>query len=644
MTMPASAAAARQAANATMQRQSEQLSRLVQRPDIYKPETRDQETDQCSCVSYLGDRQQCCGGSRELYTILQSFARNRPAKMVGRYEELTREYERVSGSKCSENARISTLVAAALQDGGPRWQSFVPFVAQCSCGSELEPQSMVAFTSCFSATMLRPLCIQRVLGYSSLALVLDFRATETKLCAFKDPNASPEEWIRDFLDALTGYQFLAIMLCASWSYRGQRLHVQRRLLSPDAFLLNLFSVHVQQLMCGLPLMPPSSGEVCGEALPTFTLPLHIRITSGSSSAMEARTASRRVASVPPCDLPALPGLPVFLHAPGRQTELKPREIQRRKPLDKKSTAVLYKLAAARLALQRQQNATRAREDGSRFRRASLGPAGTSLYRRSQSRYLETAAPATGQLRFMAVTKESLAQLYELYDRRYIDWGSLHTDRLLDAVRLSGTCKPPAEDDQGSPRGQRCWQASSQDSREFPQECTRSFGIPYADSKHVQVLRTGAAGLHPWLDAHSYRFAAYLANQPQPRTMREVLRATCILGLVRCRRQVNVDGNLGLRPLNGFLLRVGCGSHRCRFTAADDLAPARLSTHALPAITAPPGAAASGMDSARCGELALRSTQTAAARTAAVLRVTFARIPQFHLEDVFMVLTLPFGVS
>ena len=37
------------------------------------------------------------------------------SEQVGRYEELTREYERVSGSKCSENARISTLVAAALQ-------------------------------------------------------------------------------------------------------------------------------------------------------------------------------------------------------------------------------------------------------------------------------------------------------------------------------------------------------------------------------------------------------------------------------------------------------------------------------------------------------------------------------------------------
>ncbi|CAE7264821.1 unnamed protein product, partial [Symbiodinium sp. CCMP2456] len=180
------------AANATQQRRSEQLARLVQRPDIYKPETRDQETDQWvdwrfAFVSYLGvidskfveelewveaqsseeklmekmdsDTQM---RSRELYAILLSFVRNRPAKMVravtrsngyeawrqllvemmpssrqrqlalasqltatrldpkrpineqvGRYEELIREYERVSGSKYSEDLRISTLVAAA---------------------------------------------------------------------------------------------------------------------------------------------------------------------------------------------------------------------------------------------------------------------------------------------------------------------------------------------------------------------------------------------------------------------------------------------------------------------------------------------------------------------------------------------------
>ena len=188
----AMAAAEHVASAASQQRRSEQLARLVQRPDIYRPETRDQETDQWvdwrfSFVSYLGvidskfaeeiEWVEAQAGTeklmanmdlqtqvraRELYAILLSFVRNRPAKLVraiphnngyeawrqlvvemmpssrqrqlalvtqltstrldpkqalgeqlGRYEELIREYERVSGTKYAEDLMISTLVSAA---------------------------------------------------------------------------------------------------------------------------------------------------------------------------------------------------------------------------------------------------------------------------------------------------------------------------------------------------------------------------------------------------------------------------------------------------------------------------------------------------------------------------------------------------
>ena len=188
----ARAAAEQVATAASQQRRNEQLARLVQKPDLYKPETRDQETDQWadwrfSFVSYLGvvDSKfveeiewveahastekamvnmdpSTQGRARELYAVLLSFVRNRPAKLVravpqqngyeawrqlmvemmpssrqrqlalvtqltstrldprrslseqlGKYEELIREYERVAGTRYAEDLMISTLVSAA---------------------------------------------------------------------------------------------------------------------------------------------------------------------------------------------------------------------------------------------------------------------------------------------------------------------------------------------------------------------------------------------------------------------------------------------------------------------------------------------------------------------------------------------------
>ena len=192
--LAATMAAEQVAAAASLQRRHDQLIRLVQKPDLYRPETRDQETEQWmdwrfAFVSYLGvvdaqfaaeiERVESTANeeklmatmaeatqvrSRELYAILLSFVRNRPAKLVrsvpqsngyeawrqltlemmpssrqrqlalitqltstrldgtkslgeqlGKYEELVREYERVSGTTFSEDLKVSTLIAAAPQ-------------------------------------------------------------------------------------------------------------------------------------------------------------------------------------------------------------------------------------------------------------------------------------------------------------------------------------------------------------------------------------------------------------------------------------------------------------------------------------------------------------------------------------------------
>ena len=110
--LAATRAAEQVAAAASLQRRHDQLIRLVQKPDLYRPETRDQETEQWmdwrfAFVSYLGvvdaqfaaeiERVESTANeeklmatmaeatqvrSRELYAILLSFVRNRPAKLV----------------------------------------------------------------------------------------------------------------------------------------------------------------------------------------------------------------------------------------------------------------------------------------------------------------------------------------------------------------------------------------------------------------------------------------------------------------------------------------------------------------------------------------------------------------------------------
>ncbi|CAE7315730.1 unnamed protein product [Symbiodinium natans] len=188
----ATAAAEAVMRSANEQRRLESLSRIIQKPDMYKPETREQEIDQWMewrhvMRNYLGvvDHQfleelDVFEGnasnevvlstlndgakmrSRELYAILQSFVRNRPAKIVrnvgqsngyeawrllmvemqpktrqrqlalmtqlnsmtfdprkslneqlGKYEEVIRECERISGTTYPEDLKVSTLVSAA---------------------------------------------------------------------------------------------------------------------------------------------------------------------------------------------------------------------------------------------------------------------------------------------------------------------------------------------------------------------------------------------------------------------------------------------------------------------------------------------------------------------------------------------------
>ena len=196
----AAAASASQAANVAAQavlesaeqmRRSDLLRTLVQKPDVFKPETREAEVElwaewRHGMRNYLGIIDQnfiteldeiethpsrrpdlatmqlsTSRRSRELYSILQSFLRHRPAKLVRaveqhngyegwrvlinemqpssrqrqmalasqlanvkfdaklslaeqltKYEEVIREYERVSGSRYNEDLKISTLVQA----------------------------------------------------------------------------------------------------------------------------------------------------------------------------------------------------------------------------------------------------------------------------------------------------------------------------------------------------------------------------------------------------------------------------------------------------------------------------------------------------------------------------------------------------
>ncbi|CAE7804553.1 unnamed protein product, partial [Symbiodinium sp. KB8] len=168
------AAAASQAAAAVLTtaeafRRTDLLRTLVQKPDVYKPTTRDQEIEtwsdwkhglknylsvvdakyveemeviesdpsRPSTISTMADDTK--RRARELYSILVSFMRGRPAKLaraitdqngyelstvrfdpakslseqVTRYEEIIAEYERISSLKFSEDLKITTLVQAA---------------------------------------------------------------------------------------------------------------------------------------------------------------------------------------------------------------------------------------------------------------------------------------------------------------------------------------------------------------------------------------------------------------------------------------------------------------------------------------------------------------------------------------------------
>ena len=192
------AAQATEAAQAVMAsaheaRRIEALSRFIQKPDMYKPDTREQEIDQWTdwrhvMRNYLGvidanyltemdvveartneeavlnaaTHPDAARRSRELYAILASFMRNRPLKILrnvagsngyeawrqlmlemqpqtrqrqlalmtqlnnmsfdpkrslneqlGKFDEVVREYERISGTTYPDDLRISTLVSAA---------------------------------------------------------------------------------------------------------------------------------------------------------------------------------------------------------------------------------------------------------------------------------------------------------------------------------------------------------------------------------------------------------------------------------------------------------------------------------------------------------------------------------------------------
>ena len=192
------AAQATQAAEAVMAsaheaRRIEALSRFIQKPDMYRPDTREQEIDQWVdwrhvMRNYLGvidsnylvemdlveaatheeagldaaRHPDAARRSRELYAILASFMRGRPLKILrnvpgsngyeawrqlmlemqprtrqrqlalmtqlnnmtfdmrkslneqlGKFDEVVREYERISGSTYPEDLKVSTLVNAA---------------------------------------------------------------------------------------------------------------------------------------------------------------------------------------------------------------------------------------------------------------------------------------------------------------------------------------------------------------------------------------------------------------------------------------------------------------------------------------------------------------------------------------------------
>ncbi|OLQ15400.1 hypothetical protein AK812_SmicGene390 [Symbiodinium microadriaticum] len=202
MSAASAAQAAQAAAQASQQvlestealRRSDLLRSLIQKPDVFKPETRESEVDgwtewRHGMMNYLGvidpgfikdlaeveanptrtpDMSGMDGAQArrcvELYSILQSFLRHRPAKLVravtnnngyegwrvliselqpcsrqrqlalanqlsnvkfdakvslaeqlSRYEEIIREYERISGTKYNEDLKLSTLVQACPQ-------------------------------------------------------------------------------------------------------------------------------------------------------------------------------------------------------------------------------------------------------------------------------------------------------------------------------------------------------------------------------------------------------------------------------------------------------------------------------------------------------------------------------------------------
>ncbi|CAE7940603.1 unnamed protein product, partial [Symbiodinium necroappetens] len=104
------AAQATQAAEAVMAsaheaRRIEALSRFIQKPDMYRPDTREQEIDQW--VDWRHVMRNYLGVIDSNYLVEMDLVE------AATHEEVVREYERISGSTYPEDLKVSTLVNAA---------------------------------------------------------------------------------------------------------------------------------------------------------------------------------------------------------------------------------------------------------------------------------------------------------------------------------------------------------------------------------------------------------------------------------------------------------------------------------------------------------------------------------------------------
>eukprot|EP00439_Symbiodinium_sp_Y106_P018470 s460_g2.t1 len=102
------AQASRQMLEATENLRSDLLRSLIQKPDVFKPETRDSEVEgwlewRHGMVNYLG-------------TVDPGFVNDLTevslAEQLTKFEEVIREYERISGGKYNEDLMFSTLIQA----------------------------------------------------------------------------------------------------------------------------------------------------------------------------------------------------------------------------------------------------------------------------------------------------------------------------------------------------------------------------------------------------------------------------------------------------------------------------------------------------------------------------------------------------